>query len=163
MTKEIRLTKGQVILVDDDVYDSISQWNWYVFRNGKKTYAARDERGLFKKKIVLMHRIITNAPVGMVVDHINGDGLDNRKSNLRVCTVSQNLRNRGATSRNKTGYKGVSIDADILSKKYVAQIKVNNKGMYLGRFKTAEQAARAYDEAALQHFGEFAKLNFPIK
>ena len=115
-----------------------------------------------------MHREITNAPKGMQVDHINGNTLDNRKENLRVCTRSQNMMNRGKQNNNKSGYKGVSYmkkkDPNYeYPKPWRAQIKcpTNQKVIHLGCYKYPEQAARAYDKKAIELFGEYAQLNFP--
>ena len=102
------------------------------------------------------HRIIFYMVHGYMpseIDHINGDGLDNRIENLRPCTRNENLRNRGTWSN--TGYKGVKKS----KKKYVAQIIINKKNIFLGTYITPQEAAKAYDKAAIQHFGEFAKVN----
>jgi hypothetical protein len=93
----------------------------------------------------------------MHTDHINGNGLDNRIINLRICTQSQNLRNRGASINNKTGYKGVSYDKK--SNKFKAQIRVNKKNITLLTTNNLIDAARAYNNAAIKYFGEFAQLN----
>ena len=93
----------------------------------------------------------------MVVDHINSDSLDNRRSNLRVCTVSQNNMNSAIGRNNKSGYKGVSWDKT--NKKWRAGIKAKGKSVSLGSFNSKKDAARAYNEAAKKAYGEFAKLN----
>ena len=100
-------------------------------------------------------------PKGMATDHINGDGLDNRKQNLRICTHAENLRNRRLGKNNTSGYKGVSWHK--LHKLWYAHISHNKKLMSLGYFKDKEEAAKAYDRKAIELFGEFAKLNFPIE
>jgi hypothetical protein len=108
-----------------------------------------------------MHRIILNAPPHLVVDHINHNGLDNRKANLRLCTVAQNNQNtRPHANPNKLSkYKGVSLDKN--RNLYIALIHRNKKNYYLGRFKNETDAAKAYDKKAAELFGEFAYLNFP--
>ncbi len=108
-----------------------------------------------------MHREILGLDHGdrRQVDHINGDGLDNRKENLRICDTSKNVINRSIGKINTSGYKGVNWRKK--SKKWVARIGFNNKRIYLGDFNNKEDAARAYDTAALKYYGEFAKLNFP--
>jgi hypothetical protein len=143
--KEIKLTKGQVTIVDDDDYEELSKYKWYF----DGFYAVRYEDG----KLIFMHRQIVNAPKGLVVDHINRNKLDNRKSNLRLCTHRQNAVN--SKHRNNSGYKGVYYDRCL--KKYVARIGRK----HLGTFATVEEAAKVYDEHAKQLYGEFAYLNFP--
>ena len=158
MTKEIPLTQGQVALVDDDMYEYLMQWKWFANYDGWNWYAARNGPRPFQKKIS-MHRIIISSPDDMQVDHINRNGLDNRRENLRLCTNAQNSRNRGMQKHNTTGFNGVSWRK--ARRKYQARIIVNGKIFYLGHFTTAEEAAKAWDEAAVKHFGEFANLNFP--
>lgn len=104
-----------------------------------------------------LHRLIMNAPDGMAVDHINGDITDNRKSNLRICVNSENLRNRGAQRNNKSGYKGVSWHKP--TGKWVAMICINKKRKYLGVFINKKDAAIAYNEASIKYHGEFAYIN----
>jgi hypothetical protein len=107
--KQISLSQGMFAIVDKDDFDYLNQWNWAVARRiGSPSYAIRGEWENGKQKTVRMHRLVMNAPNGTQVDHINGNGLDNRRKNLRFCTTKQNLRNRGKNSRNTSGYKGVS-------------------------------------------------------
>ena len=110
-----------------------------------------------------MHRLITNAPKGLMVDHINHNGLDNRRKNLRLCTVSQNNRNRRPITRPNKGskYKGVTFDKK--RNLFKAEIQHNKKKYFLGRFKSQIKAAQAYDKKARELFGEFAYLNFPAE
>lgn len=110
-----------------------------------------------------MHRAITNAPKGMDVDHINGNTRDNRRENLRVCTHAQNLAaGRPAKRANsKSKYNGVGWNKS--ANQWMARIRINGKLTYLGCFKDETAAARAYDKAAREHFGEFARLNFPTE
>lgn len=106
-----------------------------------------------------MHRVITSAPPGMEVDHINGNGLDNRRGNLRVCTKSGNQRNQRVQSRAKTSvFKGVSRWKK--NNRWAAFIKLGGRPTYLGSFKSEVDAALAYDAAARKHFGAFARTNF---
>jgi len=102
-----------------------------------------------------------SAPADMQVDHINGNPLDNRRENLRICTRAQNTCNRKAVVNSKSGYKGVTKKNS--SRKWIPEIRKDGKKLYLGSYNTPEEAAKAYDKAAKEIFGEFAKLNFPDK
>lgn len=134
--------------VDTADYPLVREFRWKIsFRKGKATYASNTGS---KQHI---HTCITGC---LETDHIDRDGLNNRRNNLRPCTRSQNLGNVALRSTNTTGYKGVSIRSD--GNGFVAQITPRG---YLGSFQIAEDAARAYDKAAKEHFGEFAWLNFP--
>ena len=104
-----------------------------------------------------MHRVILKTPKGMDTDHRNGDGLDNRRCNLRICTKSQNSINRKMQSNNTSGYRGVYWHKR--DKKWLAHIKIDGKKINFGYCSTKEQAAEAYNEAAKKHYGEFARLN----
>lgn len=154
--KYIQLTQEKFAMVDDEDYDYISRWEWFLISNG---YAGRDgeQKDNVRQKQILMHRVIAAAPDGMEVDHINGNGTDNRKENLRVCTHQENIWNGRMRKDNTTGYKGVSWAKDL--GKYVAKIRVNGKLVHLGYFVEKEDAAKAYWEAAERFFGEFAKLS----
>lgn len=146
--KEIPLTQGKVTIVDAADYDWLNQWKWHITSHG---YASRDP------KTTYLHRFILNAPKGMWVDHINGDRLDNRRCNLRICTRQENLRNQKKQSGRSSKYKGVCWHNQ--SKCWMAYIKHNKVSMNLGCYKKEEDAACAYNEAATRLFGEFAKLN----
>ena len=123
---------------------------WYV-RNGVKIQRRRFA--------LFVHRLIMDAPKGMHVDHINGNPLDNRKSNLRICTHAENSNNTGPRKNNTSGYKGVYWAKR--NKRWLAQITHNGKQVYIGHYKDKEEAARAYDAKAKEFQGEFAYLNFP--
>ena len=151
--KKITLTKGKFALVDADEFASLNQWKWY-FHQG---YAARGDKSGGKNKIVLMHRQIAGTPEGFDTDHINGDRLDNRKANLRICTRAQNNMNRQPISGKSSKYKGVSWAKR--EQKWRASISVNNKAKHLGYFDNQEKAALAYNNAAIKHSGEFSILN----
>jgi hypothetical protein len=152
--KEIPLTKGKVALVDDSDFEWLMQWKWYYLddRNG---YALRS----FKRSLVWMHRVIMNAPKDMQVDHINCNSIDNRRCNLRLCSQSENQRNRGATKKSVNGYKGLHWHRG----KWQVQITVNGQSTHLGTFTDEIEAAKAYDKAARELHGEFARLNFPAE
>jgi AP2 domain-containing protein/HNH endonuclease len=106
---------------------------------------------------VPLHRLIMNAPADKEVDHINGDTLDNRRCNLRICSHKENLRNQKLPKNSKSGYKGVTWYKRI--KKWRSHIRLNKKQIHLGYFDDIKLAANAYNEAAIKYFGEFAKLN----
>ena len=156
MTKIIPLTQGKVAKVDDDKFEYLSKWKWYYSSEG---YAARNGKTNPTHEVIYMHREIIKAPVGMEVDHINGDRTDNHLSNLRLCTKAQNQINIGIRRNNTSGFKGVYFDK--WTNKWHSQIVINGKRKNLGRYNTAEEAAKAYDKSAKANFGEFVRLNFP--
>ena len=153
--KQIELTQGQYAIVDDEYFDEVNQYNWYS-NNGYAVRSVEISKG--KRTKQQMHRIITNCPDGFEVDHINHDKLDNRKSNLRVCSTSENQQNQKIRTKAKTSsYKGVNFDKH--AGKWRARIMLNNKREYLGYFTNEIDAAIAYNVAAIELFGEFALLN----
>jgi len=157
--RTIQLTQGQVAKVSDEWYEKLSQYKWHAWRSPdrKLFYAARhSSRLLGNRKLIMMHRIIANTPDGMQTDHIDGDTLNNLPDNLRICTNAQNQYNRNKYGNNTSGFKGVFASG----KKWMAQIRVGGNHIYLGTYQTPEEAAQVYDEAAIKHHGEFAKLNF---
>jgi len=158
--KCIKLNKNMETIVDDDMYDYLNQFKWRVFKRRNKYYVQRSQwlSGKNKGTSITLHRVIMNAPTGILVDHINGNTLDNRKENLRLCTSKENIRNSGMKN-NKTGFKGVKKRNDLNTKPYSARIMVDYKDIHLGYFETAEEAAEAYNKAAIKYFGEFANLN----
>jgi hypothetical protein len=156
--KEIQLTRGYFTLVDDKDFEFLSQLKWYaaIDKSGN-VYAVRNSLKVNKKrKLIYMHRVLLNATDGLLVDHIDGNSLNNSRSNLRMCTNAQNMRNRGRQINNSTGFCGVVRRGD----RFIAKIQVHRKDFYLGSFLTPEEAARAYDAAVKIHHGEFANLNF---
>jgi hypothetical protein len=151
----IPLTRGQFAIVDAEDYPRLSKYIWFAEGRPGSFYAVRKENG----KSIKMHREILNAPDHLVVDHIDHNGLNNRKSNLRLCTFAENCRNL-RNSRHKTSkYKGVCWNKKL--KKWAAAISCNNKTYHLGYFQDEIEAAKAYDKAARIYHGEFAALNFP--
>ena len=155
--KLIPLTQDRFAIVDAEDYDRLCKYKWHVKIDKQTCYAS----GTFRNKGIRMHRKILNAPRGLVVDHINYNGLDNRKQNLRLCTFAQNCRNRRPIRRagKWSRHKGVSWDK--AKKRFVAYIRHNGKFIRLGRFKSEIAAAKAYDKKARELFGEYAYLNFP--
>lgn len=158
--KEIPLTQGKAALVDDADYEWLmAMGKWYAFKHRNAWYAARMEVAGNKKKPIRMHRQIVSAPANILVDHEDGNGLNNTRSNLRFATNAQNGMNRGPQVNNTNAYKGVSFGKH--HKTWRAQIQINGTVKHIGTFATPEIAARAYDEAAKRYFGDFAWLNFP--
>lgn len=149
--KQIPLSKGCAALVDDVDFDMLMQWKW-CYNTG---YAVRTDYSSGKPKRIYMHRLIMETPSGMETDHINSNRLDNRRSNLRVCTHQQNCMNVLPVGASK--YKGVTWHKG--DRKWQSSIFVDGKLKYLGSFKSEEDAALAYNFAALEAFGEFAKQN----
>jgi hypothetical protein len=151
-------------LVDDEDYDYLNQWTWNVSKGKLDTlYVVRIKCGKTRKdqKTISMHRTIMNFPKDKVVDHIDHNALNNQKSNLRICTQTQNKRNSRKRNKCKSSYKGVYCrnQKEKRNKLWVARINVNNNVIYIGGYKTEKEAAIAYNEAAKKYFGEFAYLN----
>lgn len=153
----IPLTQGKYAIVDAEDYEWLSQYKWHAIRDdGTGTYyARRTENG----RHIAMHREIMQPPEGKVTDHMNGNGLDNRRANMRNCSRGENSQNRRKNSHTLSGYKGVWQDKK--TGKYWASIHQKRQGFYDGPFDTAIEAARAYDRLALALFGPFARINFP--
>ena len=160
MAKEIQLTQGKVAIVDDEDHKYLNQWKWCLRPTGNGIfYAIRGFRNHKKSKVksISMHRQIMNPAKGYVIDHIDGNTLNNQKINLRICTQSQNCSNQKISIKNTTGFKGVQFNK--IHNKYYSKITVNRKNIYLGSFIDPIDAAKAYNDAALKYHGEFANLN----
>lgn len=154
MAKEIELGRGKKTIVDDDMYDFLTRWRW----TWDNRYACRRYTENGKTKKVYMQKVVNNTPKGMDTDHINCDKLDNRKENLRSVTRSQNNANMPKIQKKcSSRFKGVCWHKQ--RNKWKAEIKVNGVRKHLGVFINEADAATAYNEAAKQNFGEFAKLN----
>jgi hypothetical protein len=152
---QIRISDGSFVTVDAEDFERLSKYRWSAHGKG---YAVRGVHiGNRKYRHIAMHREIVGAEPGEYVDHINGDKSDNRKANLRIATNSQNLMNRGRNRNNTSGYKGVRYEKR--RDKWAAEIKKDYKSKFLGYFDCKHEAARAYNRAALELHGEFAKLN----
>ncbi len=155
--RTIPLTQGKVALVDASDYAQLIQFRWHAAFDprGNRWYAIRAARS-HKRTPVKMHRQIMGLQYGerLYVDHADGDGLNNRKVNLRICTQMQNSYNRGANANNKLGFKGVHFYPK--TKKYAAHITANHKRIHLGYFNTPEEAHEAYCKASALHHGKFS-------
>lgn len=156
--KKIPLTQAKHALVDDEDYEHLTQWKWHVgrSRNTDKFCARRTDRtnGI---TYLFMHRVILKAPEDMEVDHIDGNPLNNQKSNLRLCTRTQNNQSRRMFRHNKSGYKGVWRNSK--GKPWMACITVSGKVINLGYYTDRQEAARAYDKAARKYYDSFAVTN----
>lgn len=144
--------RGEKVLVDDDMLPVLNNYKWHVNSNYVRGYA----RG----EVVKMHRLIMSAPKGVEVDHINGNPLDNRRENLRLCSHAQNMANRKVNSTSASGYKGVNYDKNMSRRKrWAASIHHEGRRIKIGRYFTKEEAARAYNKVASKLKGDFARLN----
>lgn len=153
----ISLTKGKFAIVDAQDYEWLSKHRWRTHEDRSGTcYALRGSA----RKVIFMHRAIMNPPKGMVVDHIDGNGLNNRRSNLRICSKRQNKYNQRPMKNAGSRFKGVYL-AKGKSDQWCAVVRCKGEAFYLGSFDDEIEAARAYDRKAVELFGEFAYLNFP--
>lgn len=147
------------VFIDGEDFDKIKEYTWCLSKIGNCFYACSGlyDKKTKKKTTIHMHRIIMDTSKDYIIDHVNGNALDNRKENLRICSNAENLRNRKKQKNTSSIYKGVCFDKR--DKKWRASIRLNNKLMYIGLFDTQTQAAKAYNKAAVENFGEFARLN----
>ncbi len=152
--KLIPLTQGKFAIVDVDNYKRLNQYKWCLSGIKGQHYAIRKDHG----KIVKMHHEILDVPEGMVCDHINHNRLDNRRCNLRICTLAQNGYNRLPNTTGTSRYKGVHRHKQV--RKWVAEIQYKNHSIHIGCFDYEQDAAIAYDDMAIRLFGEFACLNY---
>lgn len=164
-TVYIPLTRGKYAMVDGEDYARLAPYSWHAFHDKKdgRWLAARGERlrrdGRSITRNVWMHREILHAPEGVLVEHLNGDGLDNRKTNLQRSTRAERYAKRGKLNTNTSGYCGVTFYAR--TGRWRAQIRSEGTTVHLGYFATPEDAALAYDRRAREIFGEYAYQNFP--
>lgn len=146
------------LLLDDTDAWVLDAGGWYAWHSRDTWYAARNySKPDGSRDVQYLHRVLMRPAVGQLVDHINRNGLDNQRANLRLSTTSQNLANRPAPRHNRSGFKGVSWDKR--RQKYTAQITVDGRKRHLGYFTEAQDAASAYNAAALDVWGDFALLN----
>jgi hypothetical protein len=151
----VPLTRGYEAIIDACDAPAVGVFNWYALVGPWTTYAVRNHRKNGQPAKVTLHRFLLEAPHDMHVDHVSGEGLDNRRSNLRLATQSQNQRNQRRSRANSSGYKGVSFDKP--SGRWRAQIKVNGRTLHVALRDTAEEAHQAYAEAAVRISGEFGR------
>lgn len=149
--KTINLTKGKQAIVDSEDYEMLIQFNWHYNTEG---YAMRTVNHSGK---LSMHRQLMGDKQGHVIDHVDGNGLNNSRTNLRHATHKENMRNRKLQTNNTSGFKGVYWKP--IKQKWEAAIRISNQYKYLGAFISKVEAARAYNRAAIEHYGIFAKLN----
>lgn len=148
-TSIIWIGKGRYTIVDNEDYDFLIQRKWHF-------YSGYVGSGVHKNTNILMHRHIMNPPKNMVIDHIDGNTFNNQKTNLRICTKAENMRNCKLSKANTSGHKGVYWSKK--ERKWIASIVINRRKIRLGGFSCIEDAAKAYREAALKYHGEFARL-----
>jgi len=153
---EIPLTHNHTLIIDKEDYPLVSQYHWRASKNRNTYYA---QVGIGKRKTICAHRLIMNLAENELIDHIDGNGLNNSRSNLRRCTRCQNQQNSKHRSHNRSGYRGVHYQKK--DNLYCARIGVNGERLYIGCFRHANLAALAYDLWAKTLHGEFAQLNFP--
>lgn len=162
--KEIQLTKGKVAIVDHQDFETISKYKWHANKRGDLWYAS----AYINKKITKMHRLIMDCKLfdKQIVDHIDGNGLNNQRINLRICTHSDNMKNRCSSKNGTSKYLGVCFYLKTSGKgniakypTYRAELQKNGKRMFVKDFKDEIEAAKAYNEAAIKYHGEFARLN----
>ena len=158
--RKILLNRGKLAIVDQDDFEKLKEYKWYLVEpNSRNQYAVRMAKTGKKYYRCAMHRVVTEAPDGMFVDHINRNGLDNRSRNLRIVTPQQNSWNtRQGRGQGSSEYKGVSWNKE--KRKWRANIHIDNRLKCLGCFEDEKEAAAAYDRAAKKHRGEYAFLNF---
>ncbi len=162
---ELKTKNGYTFYIDDEDVAIVSKYKWYGYTPKRyrkdggvsyyKPFIQANDRA--NSSTIRLHRLVMNAPKGTEIDHIDGDRCNNRKRNLRCCTGLQNKRNRSKNTNNTSGFKGVTWHKK--AGKWEAQLQRGARHSYLGLFERREEAARAYNKAALEWHGEFAKLN----
>ena len=155
--KEIPLSNGGVALVDDEDYERVAsgpKWQYHALRHRYRTYGYAQRKVCGRTQ--LLHRLILNAPRGAIVDHINGDGLNNTRANLRICSYAQNTQNRRKSAA-RASSRFIGVYWHKRNRAWAVEVGVE----LVGYFHDEEAAGRAYDKTARKRYGEFARLNFP--
>lgn len=160
--RAIPLTRGLRAIVDDEDFEFLSQFKWSASKSDVRFYAMRAEGPRRSQRFFYMHRVVAGAARGQIVDHIDGDPLNNTRANLRFVTTRQNAMNARRHCDATSQFKGVTPNLK-LGKPWSAGISIAGKRTHLGVFPTEIEAAQAYDAAAIKEFGEYAKLNFGVK
>jgi len=159
-TITIPLTQGKETIIDAEDWPRVATKRWYTGRYAGGYYAvAKVQLADGRRQTLGLHRFLLDAAPGTIVDHIDGDPLNNTRANLRFATPGQNRANSRVKYNTRSGYKGAYWSAR--HKQWEAQIRCDGKCRFLGYFRTVEGAARAYDAAARELFGQYAHLNFP--
>ena len=157
--KQIALTQNKFAIVDDKDFEELNQFKWYAQKGNSTFYAVRSVYNNGGQTLIKMHRqILGLTDIKIHCDHKDHNGLDNQKSNLRECSNIENQRNRKSQIGSSSKFKGIYFNK--LTGKWLGQIMVGKERIYLGLFTDEFEAAEAYDNAAKEHFGEFANLNF---
>lgn len=152
--KTIPLSKNKHAIVDDEDFEWLSKLKWHSTTDSKsRTAYTLNKKVRMHKEIAIRHGLVSDR--GQLLDHIDGNGLNNQKSNLRLATISQNQANKTKYKNNTSGYKGV----DLIKNRWRACIQINKKQTYLGLFKTPTEAAAAYNNKAIELYGEYARIN----
>ena len=153
----VPLTQGRTAIIDAADAALVGGRNWYLFARLDTAYARASDYSGAKQRTVLLHRVLMGEPEGLEVDHDDGDGLNNRRGNLRVATHSQNMRNSRISRRNTSGFKGVYFHKK--AGKWASQIKFNGKKKYIGCFASPEEAHEAYCRASKELHGDFGRTS----
>lgn len=161
--QRIKVTRNKFVLVDDEDFEKLNSFTWYCETHGRtfRSFMVKEKKinGIRKRKKIFMHRVILNAKKGQIIDHIDGDSLNNQKSNLRFCSHSQNIMNGPSRLGSTSRFLGVSKRQFKNSLKWKAQIQQNGKNYHIGVYDSEKEAALIYNVAASFAFREFARLN----